>query len=271
MLNKCCAEVKAVLNLTADVKEIHLKLIDPPVLDFTAGQYITIEVTEMKASPLTGVLTPHLNNRPYSIVSSPKERSEIRLCADRVGNGPGSSFLHALKPHDRLEYCVPTSYFKIHEEDTTNLLFVATGTGIAPIKSMIHYLIQTESSRRITLYWGLRREEDLYYQAELKEWSDRQILRSPQAVPAFSGPTRPLLPPQAVPARACFQYVTILSQPSPAWQGMRGRVTDLIQRMEKVSNLSVYLCGNGAMIKEVREILLSKGMEKKSIHFEKFY
>ena len=52
---------------------------------------------------------------------------------------------------------------------------------------------------------------------------------------------------------------------------MRGRVTDLVQRLEKVDSLATYLCGNGAMIKEVREILLSKGMDKKSIHFEKFY
>jgi ferredoxin-NADP reductase len=41
--------------------------------------------------------------------------------------------------------------------------------------------------------------------------------------------------------------------------------------MEKVDHLSAYLCGNGEMIREVREMLLSKGMEKKSIHFEKFF
>jgi len=250
MLNKCCAEVVAVLDLTYDVKEIRLKLIDPPSLDFTAGQYITIEVTETKADPLTGVVTTHLKNRPYSIVSSPKERFEIRLCVDRVGNGPGSSFLHALKQGDCLDYFVPMSYFKVNEEETTALLFVATGTGIAPLKSMIQYRIQTGCSRPITLYWGLRREEDLYYQEALEAWSKQY---------------------------PHFQYVTTLSQPhapsghSPTWRGMRGRVTDIIQCIEKVDNLSAYLCGNGAMIKEAREILLSKGMEKKSIHFEKFF
>ncbi len=244
MLNKCHAEVAAVLDLTYDVKEVHLKLINPPTLDFTAGQYITIEVTEMKADIITGVLAPHLKNRPYSIVSSPQERSEIRLCVNRVGNGPGSSLLHALKLGDCLDYCVPMSYFKIHEEETPALLFVATGTGIAPLKSMIQHLLQTGSTRPITLYWGLRREEDLYYQEALKAWA--------KAYPRF-------------------QVVMILSQPSPAWQGMRGRVTDLVLRLEKVDRLSAYLCGNGPMIKEVREILLSKGMEKKLIHFEKFY
>jgi ferredoxin-NADP reductase len=244
MLNKCHAEVIAVLDLTHDVKEICLKLIDPPYLDFTAGQYITIEITEMKADIVTGVFAPHLKNRPYSIVSSPKEKSEIRLCTNRVGNGPGSSRLHSLKPSDLLEYFVPMSYFKVHEEDATALLFVATGTGIGPLKSMIHYLLQSGSTRPILLYWGLRMEEDLYYQEELKEWS--------QTYPHF-------------------RYVTTLSQASPAWQGMRGRVTGLVQCMEKVDHLSAYLCGNGEMIREVREMLLSKGMEKKSIHFEKFF
>jgi ferredoxin-NADP reductase len=242
--NKCHSEVIAVLDLTHDVKEIHLKLINPPYLDFTAGQYITIEVTEMKADIATGVLTPHLKNRPYSIVSSPKERSEIRLCTNRVGQGPGSSRLHALKPGDKLEYCVPMSYFQIHEEDPSSLMFVATGTGIGPLKSMIQYLLQTGSTRPILLYWGLRNEADTYYQEELKAWS--------YAYPHF-------------------QYVTTLSQPSSTWQGLRGRVTEHIRGMEKVDDLSVYLCGNGEMIREVRDILLSKGMDKKSIHFEKFF
>ncbi len=249
MLNKCHAEVYAVLNLTWDVKEIHLKLIDPPYLDFMAGQYITIEVTEMKPDRVTGVLTPHLKNRPYSIVSSPKERSEIRLCTNRVGNGPGSSRLHALKIGDKLDYFVPMSYFNLHEQDTS-LLFVATGTGIGPLKSMIQHLLQTGSPRHIMLYWGLRGEEDLYYQEELKAWSEQY---------------------------RNFQYVTTLSQPSSAWKGSNGRVTGLIQNLEKsgtppaVDNRSAYLCGNGEMIREIRDILLSKGMQKKSIHFEKFF
>jgi Na+-transporting NADH:ubiquinone oxidoreductase subunit F len=237
---KYSAWVSDILELTDDVREVRLKLIDPPLLDFTAGQYITIAVTEMKDGEA------HLNNRPYSITSSPSEKSEIHLCVNRVGAGPGSSRIHSLKVHDRLDFFVPVSFFKVHQESPKQRsLFVATGTGIAPIKSMIGDLLQTASDHSVLLYWGLRREEDIYYQDAFQEWAKRYPL---------------------------FQYVITLSQPSSLWQGAPGRVTDHIeQAIEKVDSLDAYLCGKGEMIREVRQILLSKGMEKKAIHFEKFY
>ncbi len=239
MLEKYSAKVIEVRELTQDVKEISLKLIDPPEVFFSAGQYITIEITEIKEG------RPRLNNRPYSIASSPQEKTIFKLCTNRVGNGPGSTYLHSLKPDDLLQFCLPIGYFRVNEQSDSALLFVATGTGIAPIKSMISHLLQTGSLRPIQLYWGLRKEEGLYYQDELAEWASKY---------------------------PSFRYVTTLSQPSSQWTGMRGRVTHHLPALiENVENLEAYLCGNGEMIKEVRAILLEKGMPKKAIHFEKFY
>ncbi len=201
---------------------------------------------------------PRLNNRPYSIVSSPNEKGVMRLCTNRVGaTGPGSSYLHALKQGDIFTFFSPIGYFTVNNQGATSLLFVATGTGIAPIKSMIHHLLETSSQRPITLYWGLRTEEDLYYQDELHAWANHYPF---------------------------FQFVTTLSQPTPKWKGSCGRVTALLsQALERpegqshpghplqLDHLDAYLCGNGEMIREVRTLLLAKGMSKKSIHFEKFY
>ncbi|WDT72008.1 MAG: FAD-binding oxidoreductase [Candidatus Manganitrophus sp.] len=78
---KCSAEVIDIHVLTHDVKEVSLRMIDPPQLEFTAGQYISIEVTEMKDGH------PRLNNRPYSIASSPEEKEIIRLCVNLVKGG----------------------------------------------------------------------------------------------------------------------------------------------------------------------------------------
>ena len=243
-VSKCLAEVVEVRRLTDDVREIGLKLINPPELHFTGGQYITIEIEEMKNGH------PRLNNRPYSIASPPSDTGMIRLCVDRVGEGPGSTYLHALMPGDRLAFLSPIGYFTVSHDRSTPLLFVATGTGIAPIKSMIGDILQRGNPvRPITLYWGLRREEDLYYQEELAEWAGQHLE---------------------------FQYVTTLSQPSATWQGMRGRVTDHLQKVMtecrfSFDNIDAYLCGNFEMIKEVRTMLMEQGIEKKAIHFEKFY
>jgi len=236
---KCSSEVVEIKKLTYDVKEISLKLIDPPKVDFIAGQYISIEVTEMKDGHA------RLNNRPYSIVSPPEEDQVLKLCVNLVSGGPGSGYLHGLNPGDKVTFLYPMGYFTVHDEATTALLFVATGTGIAPIKSMILHLLRSGSARPMTLYWGLRKEEDLYYQEEFASLAAEYPF---------------------------FKYFITLSRPSPGWQGRRGRVTEhLRQAVGSVENLEAYLCGNGEMIKEVRGLLIEKGIVRKSIHHEKFY
>jgi ferredoxin-NADP reductase len=230
------AEIK---KLTYDVKEISLKLIDPPKVEFIAGQYISIEVTEIKEGHA------RLNNRPYSIVSPPEESEVLKLCVNLVSGGPGSGYLHALNPGDKVAFLYPMGYFTVHDEATTSLLFVATGTGIAPIKSMILHLLRSGRTRPMTLYWGVRKEEDLYYQEEFASLAEQYPF---------------------------FKYFTTLSRPSAGWRGMRGRVTEhLPEGIGSVENLEAYLCGNGEMIKEVRSLLIEKGIVRKSIHHEKFY
>ena len=236
---KCSSEVVEIKKLTYDVKEISLKLIDPAEVNFIAGQYVSIEVTEIKEGHA------RLNNRPYSIASPPEESDVLKLCVNLVRGGPGSSYLHSLHLGDKVSFLYPMGYFTIHDEAMTSLLFVATGTGIAPIKSVILHLLRAGSRRPMHLYWGLRKEEDLYYQEEFAA-----------LVQQFP----------------FFKYTITLSQPSPGWQGKRGRVTQLLpQTVQSTENLEAYLCGNGEMIKEVRGLLIEKGMTRKSIHHEKFY
>ena len=236
---KCSAEVIDIRALTHDVKEISLKMIDPPQVEFTAGQYISIEVTEIRDGHA------RQNNRPYSLVSPPEEKEVIKLCVNLVKGGPGSTCLHSLCLGDKLNFLYPLGYFTVNETASTALLFVATGTGIAPIKSMILHLLRSGSKRPMTLYWGLRSEIDLYYQEEFASLTKEYPF---------------------------FQFRMTLSQPSDGWTGLKGRVTHLLPgAVQTVENLDAYLCGNGEMIKEVRAILLEKGMPRKSIHFEKFY
>lgn len=236
---KYSAEVVDIKVLTHDVKEISFRMVDPPQLAFTAGQYISFEVTEIKDGH------PRRNNRPYSIVSPPEEKEVIKLCVNLVKGGPGSTHLHSLRLGDKLVFIPPLGYFTVDEAAETPLLFVATGTGIAPIKSMIDHLLRSGTRRPMTLYWGVRSEIDLYYQE------------------AFHSLTQ---------AYSHFSFFMTLSRPTSAWQGLKGRVTHLLPNVIRtVENLDAYLCGNGEMIKEVRTLLLGKGMPRKSIHYEKFY
>ena len=137
----------------------------------------------------------------------------------------------------------PAGSFTLREDPTKRRLFVATGTGIAPFRSMILSQLEQGDTRPLVLFWGVRSERDLYYQDEFQDLADRY--------------------PQ-------FSFVTTLSQAGPDWPGARGRVSSLVQeRVTSVQDLAVYLCGNGQMIKDVTAMIQAKGLCP--IHREKYY
>jgi CDP-4-dehydro-6-deoxyglucose reductase, E3 len=229
------AEVVRVHDLTHDVRELDLRLISPATLSFQPGQFISFEIpVEEKPYPMT---------RAYSIASPPSQQSVLTLVFNRVDHGPGSTFLFGLKPGDPIHFKGPAGSFRLRDDALRNLLFVATGTGIAPIRSMLHTLLTKGSQQLVTLLWGLRSQRDLYYQEELHKLATRYPL---------------------------FHRTVTLSRPDPGWTGPTGRVTALVQeRVKTVDNLAVYLCGNGGMIKDVTDFLRSKGLCP--IYREKWY
>lgn len=220
------AQVSRVRDLTHDVRELELTLRDPQEILFKAGQFISFEVPkEGFPFPLT---------RPYSIASPPSSSRRITLVFNLVVGGPGSTYLYGLKEGDLTSFKGPAGSFFLRDDPTRHLLFVATGTGIAPLRSMLLTQFERHTGQPLTLFWGLRYERDLYYQDELAEWAKR--------CPKFS-------------------FITTLSQPGPEWTGARGRVTMLVQeRITSVRDLAVYLCGNGAMIKDVTALIQAKGL-----------
>ena len=236
---RCRGRVVENRPLTHDVRQITIKPTEPPLLQFLAGQYISIEVTEIK----DGV--SRRNNRPYSIASPPEEKELIQLCVNLVVGGPGSTYLYHLRAGEEIEFLPPFGFFTLSEATRSDLLFVATGTGIAPLRSMIHHLFNIGSHQKLTLYWGLRSERDLYYQDEFRGLAENH---------------------------PNLRFFPTLSRPTNGWRGARGRVTDHLKGWgESVDDLDAFLCGNGEMIKEVRQILVEKGMNRKRIHHEKFF
>ena len=229
------ARTEGIRNLTHDVREIRFALREPGEITFKAGQFVSFEVT----NPKTGRLV----SRPYSILSPPSQRSGITLLLNLVPGGPGSTYLFSLREGAATQFKGPAGNFYLRDGPPKDLLFVATGTGIVPIWSMLHDRLERGFARSITLLWGLRSQKDLYYQDELRALAARY---------------------------ANFISLTTLSRPEPGWTGTTGRVTKLVEeRVPSVSNLAVYLCGNSGMIKDVSDIINKKGLCP--IHREKYY
>jgi CDP-4-dehydro-6-deoxyglucose reductase len=229
------AQVERIRDLTHDVREIELRLKEPPAIAFKAGQFLSFEVGR---DALNRTIV-----RPYSIASPPSQQERVLLVLNLVQGGPGSTYLFSLRVGDETQFKGPTGAFYLRDDPARDLLFVATGTGNAPLRSMLYALSERGFPRPVTLYWGLRSQRDLYYQDELEALAH---------------------------AHPNFSFITTLSRPEDGWTGERGRVTPLVEaRIASVQNLAVYLCGNDGMIKDVTAVLQKKGLCP--IYREKYY
>jgi NAD(P)H-flavin reductase len=233
MLQNYAARVDRIDDLTHDVRAIGLELRDPPEIHFQAGQFVSFEV------PKPGLRFPL--TRPYSIASTPANAHIIELLFNLVPGGPGSSFLFSLRTGDLVSFRGPAGTFVLRDYPDRRLLFVATGTGIAPIRSMIQ--TRLPSPTPVRLIWGLRHERDLYYQDELAALAAKH--------PEFS-------------------YTITLSQPSSSWTGAVGRVQSLVEmHTARVDDLAVYVCGGHEMVTSVTSLIQSRGLCP--IHREQYF
>ena len=164
------AQVETVTNLTYDVRRLDLRLIEPKAIDFRPGQFVSFEMPD----PHTG----RLLTRAYSIVSQPSRSGMITLLFNLVSGGPGSGFLFHLTAGEKIQFKGPAGHFYLRDDPERELLFVASGTGIAPIRSMLLANAERPNPRPATLFWGLRSQRDLYDQEELAELSERKIGRA---------------------------------------------------------------------------------------------
>jgi NAD(P)H-flavin reductase len=219
------AKVLSIRHLTKDVRELTLVLLDPPSLGFLPGQSIAVTIPERDSSSSFV--------RYYSLASLPSSAHQLVLLFNAGNHGKGAGSLLEHSVGEELHCSGPFGSFHLHDDSERNLLFVGTGTGIAPLWSMIASLLEHSCSQPMTLLWGLRSEPDIYYLDELQRWADRH---------------------------SNFSYILTLSQPGESWQGKTGRVTHLLEEFSQVDNLAVYVCGNRKMVSEVAGLLQHKGV-----------
>ncbi|MBU6154821.1 MAG: FAD-dependent oxidoreductase [Bdellovibrionales bacterium] len=227
-------------SLTGDVVEFLFQA--EPAFSFQPGQFISIVI------PGAGPGGRDLR-RAYSIASSPEldldGKPVFELCVKLVEGGPGTTYLNSLNIGQSMTGMAPFGDFVFKPNPDRHALFISTGTGLAPFRSMALSRVFSENRPRSTrILFGARNEGDLLYTEELL---------------AVLGPG---------------SLVQALSRSQADWCGFKGRVTDWLRENAAAidwANTEFYLCGNGAMIDEAKTILTSKGVEKTSIHQEVYY
>ncbi len=210
----------------------HFELINPPRMPFQAGQYVSVSVNDEG------------DRRSYSVCSRPDIDHGIELLIDMEPQGLGPTFFDSLSFGQEISFLGPLGQFTLQEGNNA-LVFIATGSGITPFRSMITELLQVnQDSRPITLYWGLRFVKHLFWQDEIEELSEH-----------FDN----------------FSFYPVISKPVPEWNLSSGHVTDLIQIHKFEPNTGFYLCGGKNMIEDVTEVLVDKKVDQSNIYHEKFF
>ncbi len=226
------AVVRGIRRFAPDVTHLTLELPDAAEFQYLPGQHVSILMEDGRP-------------RSFSIASAPNgNRFDLH-----IRHIPGGAFtegrLGALAEGGTLEVELPLGAFFLRKDDFRPLLMVATGTGLAPIKSILEALMEEpDDCPPALLYWGGREPQALYLHDEIAAWSTR-------------------LPD--------FEYRPVLSRANGTWEGRRGYVQDaVVAEIEDLSEYAIYLCGSPTMVSAAKALFVARGASLNHIYADSF-
>jgi propane monooxygenase reductase subunit len=224
------ARVEAIEELTRDIRRLVLK-VDDGEMPFRSGQYVDIGIPGTEDS------------RSFSMANLPNDDGRLEFMIKLYPGGVFSSLLSdgVLEVGDELDVTGPYGVFTLRDTDRP-ILFIGGGAGMAPILSLLRFMVEQGVERPAVYYYGAREEQDLFHLEELAA-------------------LRAVLPG--------FRFVPALSD--SAWEGETGLITDVVERSEQgLDGVDAYLCGPPPMVDAAQEMLMRLGVDEARIHFDKF-
>ena len=205
--------------------------------DFEAGQFVNVLVPESAQRKAV--------KRPYSIASPPHWKGFLDLCWKRVEGGIATNYLWTLKEGDPVQIQGPLGRFTLKQPLPKTIIFISTGTGIAPFRSMIHVLLDGGADCEIWNIFGNRYEVDILYREEFEK---------------------------SAMEHKNFRNVFTVSRPRSAdWKGETQYVQFLLKKhVPDPKDKHVYICGLTNMITEVQKTAHEMGFAKEQVFFEKY-
>jgi ferredoxin-NADP reductase len=236
------AELRERTITSPGIAELWFAMRSPERLEFKAGQFVSIAVPSATAD------APAVPRRSYSIASQSDAGDRLRFIIRVIPEGMATNFLMSLPIGSTVSMTGPHGFFVLDAAHPGDIVFGATGTGIAAVMPMLGELARLPDAgpphRRIVL-WGARHDSDLCARAEV----------------------------EALAARAGAELALHLTAPPLGWAGEGGRITPaLLARLPTLAAPTFYLVGNGAMISELKHELTARGVNRKrQIRTEAFF
>jgi len=220
--------------LAHDVMGMHLKLPRNQTFSYLPGQYIDLLLRDGR-------------RRSFSIANRPSEAGVLELHVRRVPDGYFTNYIFdGMRERDLLRFQGPSGTFFLRNGDSSfPLLFVAGGTGFAPIKAILEQALDEGIQRPMHLFWGVRGTRDLYMRELVESWRQRHDN---------------------------FQFTPVLSEPGDEdWQGATGWVHEAVTRAyPDLSGHQVYASGPPPMIEAARQAFTAHGLPEDQLLFDSF-
>lgn len=217
------AKIQSIIKLNESVIEVGLRLPPNSNFGYNSGQYVNV--------------TKGIIKRSYSIANAYKENGMLTFFIKKYENGLMSKYWFEIaKVNDLLRIEGPLGSFFLRENEQENIIFLATGTGVAPIKAILENLSKSEDqfrNKNLWLFVGARYENDLFW--------------DPSELSNFNN----------------IIYIPVLSRASKEWEGEKGYVQDIVIKLKiSLEKSQVYACGSDNMIEAAKKTLIEKGLNK---------
>lgn len=229
--------VRELNMLTPDIAELHLRLPQNEEFRHVAGQYVDVLLKDGR-------------RRSYSIANKPSVHGVIDLEL-HLRHSPGGAFtdhvFSNMKAREIIRFEGPLGTMYLREDSDKPIVFLASGTGFAPIKAIIEYALAEGITRPMKLYWGGRHPQDIYMQELAEGWARDHDH---------------------------FEFVPVVSDPEPehGWAGRTGFVHQaVLEDLADMSNYQVYACGNPMMVDSARaDFTTQRGMDEAEFFADPF-
>ena len=223
------SKINNIEKLTDDVLKITLRIPPNSNFNFNSGQYVNI---------IKGNLT-----RSYSIANSSDHKNQLEFFIKNYENGLMSAyFFKEAKINDLLRLEGPIGTFFLRDSSFKNIIFLATGTGIAPIKSILEGLDKSYEQYQNKNFWvivGARYKKDLFWLPKFKNLK--------------------------------IKYIPVLSRPENDWNGAKGYVQDTVLNQQiDLENTQVYACGSNDMINSAKELFFKNNLKENNFFSDAF-
>lgn len=202
----------------------------PEGVEHQPGQFMTIKICDDNKQVCM---------RSYSVLYTP-DKKNLQLCIKKVEGGRGSNWICEQAVGTELDILYPAGRFVLPEQLAEELVFIGTGTGLVPLLCMLESFLEG-FDKKVKLIFGVRYKEDFYYLDRIEDLK-KNI--------------------------ANFELISTVSRPDDEWKGAEGRVTDHMENLN--ADAQYFICGSGAVIKDVCEHLEEGGVPKENVFHENF-